>query len=119
MKPIMLTTPAASAAATMALASSSEAPSGFSQKTGFLQREGGLGDGAVGGLRRRDDDRLDRGIRHQVLPVLGGATIAEFFSAARSELSGVEPATISSLGRSPVSNTAPTAAMATAWALPI
>jgi hypothetical protein len=97
-------------------ASSSEAPSGF-RKHRLAEREGRLGDGAVGGLRRGDDNGLDLGIGHELRQsrapreaVSGAVAFRRCVLEARSP---------SSRGRRLVSNTAPTADMATAWALPM
>jgi hypothetical protein len=86
----------------------------------LAEREGGFGNGAVGGLRRGDDHRLDLRVGNdQLLPVAAARAEAVSGAIAFGRI-GFEPAeTISSRGRRPVSNTAPTADMATACALPM
>jgi hypothetical protein len=84
----MFATPEASAAATMARASSMEAPSGFSQNTGLFERKGSLGNLAVERLRRGNHHRVDGGIVHQLTPISGGARKAKRIGVALARRRG-------------------------------
>lgn len=105
----MLIWPLASAAATIALPSSSEAPSGFSQNTGFPAAK------AASAIARC----VACGLAITTASTLGSATSScQSFAARwnpkaslyRSAEASDPAATISSLGLRLVSNTAPTAA---------
>jgi hypothetical protein len=69
-------------------------------------------------LRRGDDDRLDLGIFHEFLPVRPRGRSRRHRDSFSAEAC-LHATMDSSRGRNAVSNTAPTADMATAWALPM
>jgi hypothetical protein len=103
----------------MARLSSRLAPSGFSQKYRLAEREGRLGNGAVGGLRRGDDDGLYLRVFNQLLPVARGAPEAVSGAVAFGRIRASLRRPFRAVAAAPVSNTAPTADIATAWALPM